>query len=147
MCVKKLFSCANSLFYRAVPHSVLALLARAIVGLIFWQSAQTKVEGFTIKDSTYFLFEHEYALPILPYDVAAVLGTLGEHVFALMLFFGVLTRFGALGLLGMTLVIQLFVYPDAYITHGLWAIALLYLIKEGGGKFSVDYLVALITQK
>jgi putative oxidoreductase len=65
-----------------------------------------------------------------------------EHVFPILILIGLATRFSALALLGMTLVIQLFVYPGAYPTHGIWATVLLYLIAKGPGALSIDHWIA-----
>jgi putative oxidoreductase len=54
-----------------------------------------------------------------------------------------LTRLSALALLGMTAVIQVFVYPDAWPTHLTWAGLLLYLIGRGAGPLSFDRLFAI----
>lgn len=133
----------NGLFAQ-IPHDVVALALRIFPAMVFFQSGRTKVEGlFTIKDSTWFLFEHEYALPIIPFELAAILGTTAEHVLPILLILGLLTRFAALGLLGMTAVIEIFVYPDAWITHGLWAAAFLALIALGPGRLSLDRLFGL----
>ncbi|MBI6630751.1 DoxX family protein [Pontibaca salina] len=133
----------NSLFDQ-IPHDIVTLALRIFPAMVFFQSGRTKVEGlFTIKDSTWFLFEHEYALPIIPSDLAAVLGTTAEHVLPILLILGLLTRFAALGLLGMTAVIEIFVYPDAWVTHGLWAAAFLALIALGPGRLSLDRLLGL----
>ena len=126
----------------AVPHSVIALLARIAMGSTFWLSARTKVEGLlTLKDSTFFLFENEYALPVLPVNVAAYLATYSEHLFALMLFVGLGSRLGAAGMLGITAVIQLLVYPGAWPTHLGWAVLLLVIIAQGPGKLSLDHVL------
>jgi putative oxidoreductase len=130
----------NGLFDR-IPHDIVALALRVFPALVFWQSGRTKVEGlFTIKDSTWFLFKEEYALPLIPSDLAAVLGTTAEHVLPILLVLGLFTRFAALGLMGMTAVIEIFVYPDAWVTHGLWAASFLALIARGPGRLSVDHL-------
>lgn len=126
-----------------IPHDLFALAARLFPAVVFWQSARTKVEGFTIKDSTYFLFEHVYALPVIPSAWAAVLATLAEHILPVLLVLGLLARFSALGLLVMTAVIQIFVFPDAWITHGLWAVALLVVLAHGPGRLSLDHLAGL----
>jgi putative oxidoreductase len=126
-----------------VPQDMLALAARVFPAVVFWQSARTKVDGFSIKDSTYFLFEHVYALPLIPHALAAVLATVGEHVLPVLLIFGVFARFAALGLLIMTAVIQIFVFPDAWVTHGLWAAALLVIVAQGPGRLSLDHLLGL----
>lgn len=127
-----------------IPGDLTSLALRVFPAMVFFQSGRTKVEGlFTIKDSTWFLFEHEYALPVIPSDLAAVMATTAEHVLPILLIFGLMTRLSALGLLGMTAVIQTFVYPGAWITHGLWASALLALIAAGPGRLSLDRLLGL----
>ena len=126
------------------PHEqeILRNTRVAIAG-IFWMSARTKVEGwFTISDSAYALFRDEYKLPLLPPELAAQMATVAEHLFPVLLVLGLFTRLSALALLGMTLVIQLFVYPGAYATHGTWAAVLLYLIARGPGTLSVDHWIA-----
>lgn len=123
----------------AIPDAPVALMLRVFPALVFWQSGQTKVEGFWIKDSTWFLFEQEYALPIIPYQAAAVMATVAEHLLPVLLILGLFTRLSALGLLAMTAVIQIFVYPDAWMTHGLWAAPLLAVVARGPGRWSVDH--------
>jgi putative oxidoreductase len=139
-----------------IPHSAIALLARVSLALTFWLSGQTKIEGFVVdpigrtidlgvprlSDSALELFRTEYALPLLPPDLAALMAATAEHVFPLLLLVGLATRLSALALLGMTLVIQLFVYPDAYPTHGLWAALMLYLMARGPGAVSLDHAIA-----
>jgi putative oxidoreductase len=126
-----------------IPQDVVALALRIFPAMVFLQSGRTKVEGFSIKDSTWFLFEHEYALPLIPSDLAAVLATVAEHVLPVLLILGLFTRFSALGLLAMTIVIQVFVYPAAWVTHGLWAAALLAVVARGPGALSLDRLLGL----
>lgn len=122
-----------------INHTSLALLNRIAIAAIFFYSGRTKVDSFlTINDSTYFLFAQEYRVPLLPSDIAAHMATYAEHLFPLLLILGLFTRLSALALLGMTAVIQIFVYPDAWPTHLSWAGLLLYLIARGGGKISVD---------
>jgi putative oxidoreductase len=127
----------------AVPADAVLLAARIFPAVVFWNSARTKVEGFGIKDSTWFLFEHVYALPVIPHAWAAVLATVAEHVLPVLLVLGLLARFSALGLLAMTAVIQIFVFPEAWVTHGLWAVALLVVVAQGPGRLSVDRLLGL----
>ncbi|MEH6434723.1 DoxX family protein [Massilia sp. DD77] len=128
-----------------LPPSVLLLLARAAAGAVFLLSGRTKVDGlFTIKDATYQLFEYEYQLPLLPSELAAQLATATEHLFPLLLLAGLCTRLSALALLGMTAVIQVFVYPGAWPTHLCWAALLLPLVARGAGKLSLDH--ALFTE-
>lgn len=133
----------NGLFDR-IPSDVVALALRVFPAMVFFQSGRTKVEGlFSIKDSTWYLFQHEYALPLIPYELAAVMATIAEHALPILLIAGLFTRFAALGLLVMTAVIQTFVYPGAWITHGLWAAALLALIARGPGAWSLDRVLGL----
>lgn len=133
----------NALAGRLIPADLVQLAARVFVGVTFWLSARTKVEGFTIKPSTYYLFEHEYALPLIPSDWAAVLATLGEHTFSVLIIAGLCTRLSAAGLLGMTAVIQIFVYPEAWVLHGTWAASLLAVLAYGPGRASLDRVLGL----
>ena len=126
-----------------IPAAPVALVLRVFPALVFWQSGRTKGEGLSIKDSTWFLFEHEYALPLIPSDLAAVAGTVAEHLLPVLLILGLFTRLSALGLLAMTLVIQIFVYPDAWMTHGLWAAPLLAVVAQGPGAWSLDRVLGL----
>ena len=126
-----------------IPQDLVALAARVFPAVVFWQSARTKVEGFSIKEETYFLFEHVYALPLIPPASAAVMATLAEHILPVLLILGILSRVSALGLLIMTAVIQIFVFPAAWVTHGLWAAALLVVLAQGPGRLSLDHLLGL----
>ncbi|MCH4152234.1 MAG: DoxX family protein [Sphingobium sp.] len=134
-----LYGHATALAERLLPESLLLLVARLGVASIFFLSGRSKVEGwFTITDGTFDLFATEYALPLLPPHVAAYAATISEHLFSGLLVLGLCTRGAALGLLGMTLVIEIFVYPDAWPTHLSWAGLLLPLIARGGGALSLD---------
>ena len=134
-----------------IPDDIIALVARMAIGLVFWRSAQTKIDGdkilgqkwqfFNVSDSTFTLFEYEYELPLIPSDIAAYLATYSEFLLGLAIMLGILTRLSAFGLLSMTLVIQLFVYPQAWPTHIMWLVPLLYLIKHCGGKLSIDNII------
>lgn len=88
------------------------------------------------------LFRNEYQLPIVSAEFAAIMSAVAEHLFPILILIGLATRFSALALLGMTIIIQVFVYPDAYPTHGVWAAVLLFLIARGPGILSVDHVVA-----
>lgn len=114
------------------------LLLRLVLGCVFFLSALTKIDGLGISQSAFFLFEHEYDLPLLPPALAAYLATFAEFSLSLALWAGLATRLAALGLLVMTLVIQTFVYPGAWVTHGLWASGLLILLLRGPGAVSLD---------
>jgi putative oxidoreductase len=126
-----------------IPYDLVALAARLFPAAVFWQSGRTKVEGLAIKDSTWFLFQDLYALPLIPPAWAAVMATLAEHVLPVLLVLGLLSRFSALGLLVMTAVIQIFVFPEAWVTHGLWAATLLVVAAQGPGRLSLDHLLRL----
>lgn len=125
--------------FEQIPHDLIALIARISIGTVFWRSAMTKVDGFTLKASTFYLFENDYRLPLLPPEAAAYLATATELTMPLLLWSGLLTRFAATILLCMTLVIEIFVYPNAFDTHGVWAVTLLYLMKYGAGRYSLDH--------
>ncbi len=125
-----------------IPYALVALVARVAVASAFWRSGQTKVEGFFhIKDNTFFLFREEYKVPLLPPDFAAYVTTIAEHVLPVLLVVGLASRLSALGLIIMTLVIQLFVYPDAWPTHLLWFAPLLLIVARGPGALSLDHLI------
>ncbi len=124
--------------------SPLALLAlRLPVAVVFWRSGRTRVEGwdiFDIAESQPFLFEYEFGLPypVLMAHVTAI----AEHVLPVLLVLGLFTRLGALGMLTMTMVIQLFVYPDAWLNaHMFWAAILFAVAALGPGKISLDHLL------
>jgi len=135
-----------------IPEWVVNLAMRLVIFKVFWFAVQTKITGLTvagqhfafwnITDNTFLLFDFEYGIPLLPTELAAYAGTFGEFFLSLMILFGILTRFAALGLMIMTLVIQFFVYPDAWWTvHAYWVLPLLYLMKNGGGKISLDNIL------
>jgi len=127
-----------------VGHSLLALAARFGIAGIFFMSARTKVEGWlTVSDNAIALFADEYKVPLLPPEIAAHMATYAEHLFPLLLALGLATRLSALALLGMTAVIQVFVYPAAWATHLSWAGLLLYLIGRGAGAVSLDRVLGL----
>ncbi|MDI1279771.1 MAG: putative oxidoreductase [Brevundimonas sp.] len=132
--------CAR-LFERLVPAWLLSLVVRLGIAAVFFLSGRTKVDGLLhITDGTYYLFAEEYRVPLIPGDIAAHLATWSEHLFPLLLVLGLMTRLSALALLGMTLVIQTFVYPGAWATHLTWAGLLLYLVRHGAGTVSLDRL-------
>lgn len=153
--VARLIGQAIGLFER-IPNTLIAFIARFSIAATFWNSGQTKVQGFalnlvsgefqfgwpSLSDSALALFRDEYKLPFLPPELAAPMAATAEHLFPLLILIGLGTRFSALALLGMTLVIQFFVYPGAYATHGTWAAVLLYLIARGPGSLSVDHWLA-----
>ena len=127
-----------------IGHDLIALAARFGVAGIFWQSGRTKVEGLlTVSDNAVALFADEYQVPVLAPELGAHLATYAEHLFPILLVLGLCTRFSALALLGMTAVIQIFVYPLAWPTHLVWATAMLYLVGRGGGALSLDRLLGL----
>jgi putative oxidoreductase len=133
----------------AVPEGIALLFARVALAGIFWRSARTKVEEgsfLTIKDTTFFQFSDApfNQVPILNGELGAYVTTYVEHFLPILLLFGIATRFGALGILGMTLVIQIFVFPEMIIwwqTHIIWVAMALVLIVRGGGMFSLDRLI------
>lgn len=127
-----------------VSDDVLSLVARASIASIFFLSGRTKVDGLLhVTDGAVQLFEEEYKLPLVDPSVAAHAAAYAEHFFPLLLVLGLFTRFAALALLGMTAVIEIFVYPDAWPTHLSWAGLLLVLIGRGGGALSLDRAIGV----
>lgn len=126
-------------------EGVALLMTRVALGGVFWRSGRSKVEPdswFTISDGTRYLFETDYSGVPLPPGISVVMATTAEHVFPVLLLLGLGTRFAALGLLGMTMTIQLFVFPDAWWpVHSLWTALCLMLMVRGGGLFSADALI------
>lgn len=139
-----------------IPDSLIAAIGRFSIAAVFWKSGQTKIEGVAIdlvsgqfqlgwprlSGSAIDLFRDEYRLPLVPPELAAPLAAFAEHLFPVLILLGLATRFSAFALLVMTLTIQIFVYPDAYPTHGTWAAVLLYLLAKGPGKISLDHWIA-----
>ena len=125
-----------------LPEGLALLLPRIALAGIFWRSGRTKVEegtALSISDNAYFLFEYEYTGLPIPADIAAPMATYAEHLFPLLLVLGLFTRFAALSLLVMTLVIQFFVYPDAWwTTHIAWVAMAAVLVSRGAGAISLD---------
>jgi len=137
------YSGAARLAERLLPEKLLLLVARLGIAAVFFLSGRTKVEGLlTITDGTYELFRTDYALPLVKPEIAAHVATYSEHLFPILLVLGLATRPAALALLGMTTVIEIFVYPDAWPTHLSWAGLLLPLIAKGGGAWSIDHALA-----
>lgn len=130
----------GELLARWVSPDLIALVSRVAIASVFWVSGRTKVEGWlTLTDTTFLLFREDYALPLIPPEAAAYLATWAEHLFPALLVLGLATRLSALALLGMTVVIQVFVYPAAWPTHLSWAAPLLYLLGQGAGRWSLDH--------
>ena len=127
-----------------IPSDLLLLVARLGIASVFFLSGRTKVDGILhITDSTYTLFMTDYTLPLLEPHLAAHAATYAEHLFPILLVLGLLSRLGALGLLGMTTVIEVFVYPDAWPTHLSWAGLLLPIIACGPGAWSLDNVLGI----
>jgi putative oxidoreductase len=121
-----------------VPMSVLTLMARVGIATVFWKSAQTKIASW---DQTLLLFENEYPVPLLPPDVAAYMATAVELICPVLLVLGLFTRLATLPMLGMTLVIQIFIYPGSWLDHLMWATLLLLVLTRGPGVFSLDHVI------
>jgi putative oxidoreductase len=119
-----------------VPYSLLAIPLRLAVATVFWNSGTTKLANW---DATLQLFEDDYKVPLLPPDIAAHIAASIELSTPVLLVLGLLTRPVALLLLGMTTVIEVFVYPQAWPTHIQWAAMLLVLLCRGAGTFSLDH--------
>lgn len=129
-------------------ESLMLLFVRISLAGIFWRSGRTKVdEGswLTVSDTTKFLFQEEYKNVPLPPELGAYLSTYAEHFFPILLVIGLFTRLSAFALVGMTMVIQIFVFPEAWWSvHMIWIALALTLIVRGGGQFSID---AILTRK
>jgi putative oxidoreductase len=122
----------------AVSYTWLALPLRFAVATVFWNSAMAKLANW---DTTLALFSDEYQLPLMPPEIAAYMAVTIELTMPVFLALGLMTRFAAFVLLGMTTVIEIFVYPWAWPTHIQWAAMLLVLLCRGAGALSLDHLL------
>ena len=125
-----------------IPNDLVAVIARLSIAGVFCRSGETKLDGWSVSDSAVYLFENEYRRPLIDPWLAAHLAAFAEHFFPVLLVIGLASRFSALALLAMTLVIEIFVYPDAWPTHGTWAVCLLFIAARRPGLLSIDALIA-----
>lgn len=121
-----------------LPMSILQLMARSSLAIIFWRSGQTKLKNW---DLTLQLFANEYKVPVLPPEIAAPLAAGVELTTPILLVLGLFTRIATLPMIGMTLVIQIFVYPQSWADHLAWMTFLLLLLSRGPGVLSLDHLI------
>jgi putative oxidoreductase len=121
------------------PLSILQFLFRVSIGIVFWNSGLTKIASW---QTTIVLFRDEYAVPLLPPELAAMLASVTELTCPIFLLIGLATRLATLPLIAMTLVIQLFVYPESWSVHLMWISILLFILTRGPGALSVDHLIA-----
>jgi putative oxidoreductase len=122
-----------------VPLSLLQLLMRIAIGSVFFNAGLLKYRSWEV---TLLLFRDEYKVPLFDSTLMARMATFNELTFSALLFLGLATRLATVPFLGMILVIQTFVYPNAWIEHLVWTSILLFLFTRGGGALSVDYLIA-----
>jgi putative oxidoreductase len=119
------------------PLSVVQVVTRLAVAHVFWASAQSKLASWPL---TVQLFAIEYRLPLLSPELAATLGTAAELTGSILIFLGLFTRIGAVILMGVIAMIQIFVYPENWAEHLLWCSGLLLLLSRGAGAISLDHL-------
>ena len=124
--------------FERIPYWLIALTARIALAQVFWSSAQAHLANW---DTTLYLFDDTYQVPLLPPDLAAYLAVAMELVMPPLLILGLATRFAALALFAMTLVIEIFVFPEAWPTHIQWTAMLLVLMGRGAGVLSLDELI------
>jgi putative oxidoreductase len=122
-----------------VPLWLFQFAFRLSVGGVFWHSGLTKIDSW---QTTVVLFRDEYRVPLLSPEIAAVLATAVELTCPVLLLVGLGSRLATLPMLGMTLVIQLFVYPESWNAHLMWASMLLFILTRGPGVLSLDHLIA-----
>ena len=130
--------CAAIGMMERIPYSIIALAARLFPAAVFWRSGQTKIEGWHVSENAIELFREEYKLPFIDPNLMAHIAVLAELCLPALLIVGFASRFAALGLLGMTLVIEIFVYPDAWPLHGTWAACFSLVVARGPGTISID---------
>ena len=120
------------------PPSILLLIFRVAIAAVFWSSGLTKIASW---DTTIALFRDEYMVPLLPPEIATVMSATFELSCSALIVVGLATRLATLPLLGMTFVIEVFVYPEYWTMHLMWAAVLLFLLTKGPGVFSLDHHV------
>jgi len=120
-----------------IPFSLVQLVTRVAIAHVFWASAQSKLASWPV---TIQLFAMEYRIPVLPPELAASLGTAAELTGSILIFIGLFTRLGALILMGLVAMIQIFVYPENWAEHLLWFSGLLLLLARGAGPISLDHV-------
>jgi len=135
--IRSLYSSAAAKL-RTIPDDWLVLSARLSMAAFFLRAGQTKLNGFELSSGAVYLFEEEYAVPLLDPTAAAWLAVGMEHLLPVLLIVGLATRLSALGLLAMTAVIQLFVYPASWPDHLMWTVMLSLIVARGPGPLSVD---------
>jgi putative oxidoreductase len=117
------------------------LAVRLTVAAVFFKSGLTKIASW---DSTLFLFENEYAVPLLPPELAAYLGTAAELALPVLLVLGLGTRFAALALFVFNIV-AVISYPDlgaiGLKDHQYWGLFLLVTLFHGPGRLSLDHFI------
>ena len=121
------------------PAAVLQFLPRFSIASVFWHSGMTKIASW---DTTIALFRDEYGVPILPPELAASLAATVELTCPVLLVLGLATRLATLPMIGMTFVIEVFVYPEQWIEHLMWASILVLILTRGPGVLSLDHLIA-----
>ncbi len=147
--IVSLVTLANGLLSR-IPPSIPQLALRFALAVPFYRSGLTKWDGwFHLSDSAIYLFTQEFQLHLfgssIPYpapNLVALLSGIFEIALPILLALGLATRFAALGLLFMTIIIQLTI-PDGWANFHLpWAAMALALVVHGPGKLSLDHLIA-----
>ena len=120
------------------PLSILQLMFRIAIAAVFWSSGLTKIASW---DTTIVLFRDEYMVPLLPPELAAAISAAFDLSCSALIVVGLATRLATLPLLGMTFVIEVFVYPEYWTMHLMWASVLLFLLTKGPSVFSLDHYV------
>ncbi len=126
-------------YLERIPMSLLLLLARVGVGMVFFKAGLLKYESF---EFTVLLFRDEYKVPFLDPELGARMAMIQELALPVLLFLGLGTRLATLPLFGMIFVIQTFVYPNAWADHLYWTGTLLLILAKGPGMFSLDHLIS-----
>ncbi len=151
-----------------ILYALVALGLRFVMARVFFLSGQTKIEGprvpislnlrgfddfsivlpVEIKPSTFRMFETDYAnLPLQP-TLAAYLFTYAEFVLPICLILGFATRFAALGLLVMVVLMQVYVVPGMWwAAHVYWVSILMVLLSVGPGAISIDGLIRFVYER
>lgn len=149
--IVRLFSAAIDFIHVLAQRDLVQAVLRIALAVPFWRSGILKWDGFLqLNDTAIDLFSQEFMLHLpggpYPFPAPATMAFLsgcGEIAFPTLLVLGLATRFAGLGLLFMTLVVELTV-PDGWPIHITWAAMALAIIRHGPGRLSLDALIARI---
>jgi len=123
-------------------QDVFLLMVRLWLAKVFFLAGLTKIQSW---ETTLMLFEYEYSVPIISFELAAYLSTAAELAIPIFLVFGLLTRLNAIALFVLNVVAAISyadISPAGEKDHIIWGLMTLFLMLYGPGRIAVDWFVA-----